>query len=268
MKKRYVKGLAAGVLALSLAVGAPVPVFAQQAGGESIAVTAEAKAKKPTDTNKQDTAKPEDSSKQDEAKKPESSGKQENTKKPTKAKAQEVGKVTCTSSGKVNISFKQKVTYTDALKAVIQDENGAEIPCKVTKKNKNLLTVTVNGLVKGQKYTITIEGILGKESAEPVTIQKVFTAKGMKTQSKVGKVTVQSKKFVVLKMKSAVDYKDATVTVTDSAGKECAAKIVKKAKGSVKVQITGMKKGETYTITINGIKTKKEKNYGSITSII
>ena len=69
-------------------------------------------------------------------------------------------------------------------------------------------------------------------------------------------------------MNGAVQYTDATVTVKDSAGKECAAKIVKKAKGNIKVQITGLEKGKTYTITINGVKAKKEKNYGSITKTI
>ena len=257
MKRNYVQGLIDGAMALSVAAGTPVPVSAHQAGSGNLEISVEAKEKKPEGANKpQDTKKPEDS------KKP------EDTKKPGKAKAQEVGKVTCTSAGKVNISFKQKVTYTDALKAVITDEAGTEIPCKITKKNKSLLTVSVSGLVKGQKYTISIEVILGKESSEAVVIKKEFTAKGMKTKCKVGNATVEGKKFVVLKMKSAAYYKDATVEVKDSKGNACDAKIVKKAKGSVKVQITGMKKGETYTITINGIRTKKEKNYGSITRTV
>lgn len=241
MKRKSVKSILAGALAMSMVVGAPTVTFAQQVDGNSVVIETETRAKK-----------------------------QEGTQKPVnkKAKAQEVGKVTCTSAGKVNISFKQKVTYTDALKAVITDESGREITCKISKKNKSLLTVSVSGLVKDQKYTLKIEGILGKESAEAVAINKVFTAKGMKTQSKVGKTSVQGKKFVVLNLKSAAYYKDASVIVKDSKGNDCAAKIVKKAKGNVKVQITGMKKGEKYTITINGIKTKKEKNYGSITRTV
>ena len=76
----------------------------------------------------------------------------------------------------------------------------------------------MSGLVQGQKYTVEIEGILGKDSTEAVVVKKAFTAKGMKTQSKVGKATVESKKFVVLKMQSAAYYKDATVSVADSNG--------------------------------------------------
>lgn len=242
--RKSVKGMAVGLLTMSMLVSAPTMAYAGQANGAVNDVAITTLAKKP------DTKKPETE-----------------TKKP-KVESQKVGKVTCTSAGKVNISFKGKVTYTDGLKAVIKDADGREIACKIAKKNKSLLTVSVAGLVKGQTYTITIEGVLGKDSTEAAAITKSFVAKGMKTQSKVGKVSVESKKFVVLKMKSATYYKDATVSVKDSKGAECEAKIVKKAKGNIKVQISGMKKGNTYTITINGVRTQKEKNYGSITRTV
>ena len=242
--RRKVRGMVVGMLAMSMVATAPISAFACQAGSaEGVTITTEVRAKKP-DTGKTDT------------------------KKPQKAESQKVGKVTCTSAGKVNISFKNKVTYTDALRAVITDAQGQEITCKISKKNKSLLTVSVAGLVSGQTYTITIDGILGKDSAQPVTITKSFVAKGIKTQCKASSATVSNNKFVTLKMNGTVDYKDATVTVKDSAGNVCKAKIVKKAKGNIKVQITGLKKGNTYTITIDGVKTKKEKNYGSITKKI
>ena len=126
MKRKNVKGMVAGALAMSMMVGAPGAAFAQQPDESRVAAAAQVKAKKPE-------------------KEPESTQ--------TKAKSQEVGKVTCTSSGKVNVSFKQKVTYTDVLKAVITDANGGEMPCKILKKNKNLMSVSVSGLVKGQTYT-------------------------------------------------------------------------------------------------------------------
>ena len=227
--RRNVKGMMAGLLTMSMLVTAPTMAFAKPAN-----------TKGDTSYTKEQETKPE-------------------TKK-TKAQSQKVGKVTCTASGKVNISFKRKVTYTDALKAVILDEKGQETTCKISKKSKNRMAVSVAGLVKGQKYTLKIEGILGVDSQEEVTVEKTFTAKGMKTQCKVGKTSVQAEKFVILKMKSAAYYKDATVSVKDSDGAVCDAKIVKKAKGNIKVQ--------SYTITVNGVKTKKEKSYSSITRTI
>ncbi len=240
MMKKNLKKIAAGALVLSMVATMPTTALAKEDGTNLTAQTAGQGAKK---------------QKTEESKK-------------AKPKAQEVAKITCTSAGKVNVSFKQKVTYTDDLNAVIRDVDGKEISCKISKKNKRLLTVSVSGLVKGQKYTLEIEGILGKDSTQAVDVKKTFTAKGMKTQSKVGKATVSNKKFVVLKMKSAAYYKDASVSVVDGDGQSCDAKIVKKAKGNIKVQISNMKKGNKYTITISGVKTKKEKNYGSITKTV
>lgn len=201
--RKSVKGMMAGMMTIGMLACVPATAFAGQA---QMPVSVEMRAAKPQ--------------------------KQEKTEKPEKAKAaaQKAGKVTCASSGKVNVSFKSKVVYTDAVSAAIRDADGTQIECKIVKKNKRLLTVSAAGLVQGQAYTITIEGILGKDSSEAVTVEKTFTAKGMKTKCKAGKATVQGQKFVILKMNSATEYKDAAVTVTDASGNARDAKIVKKAK--------------------------------------
>lgn len=240
MKKKSAKKFLAGILAMSMMAGTPILASA----GQNTVAFAEAKAKKPNHANSTQTTEK------------------------TQAMPQEIRKITCTSSGKLNVSFKQKAGYTNELKATSTDAEGKEIPCKISKKKNKLMSVSVSGLVKGETYTLTIDGVMGIGSTEAAAITKTFTAKGMKTKCRIGNASVAGKKFIVLKMNGAAYYKDATVTVKDSAGNDCAAKIVKKAKGNVKVQIEGMKRGETYTITIQGIRTKKEKNYGSVTRTV
>lgn len=191
--------------------------------------------------------------------------KTEATAEASKPVSQKVSKVTCTASGKLNVSFKGKVKYSDTVKATITDAEGKEVDCKIKKKNKASMQIAVAGLVKGQKYTLTIDGVIAKNTNEPATITNTFTAKGMKTACKPAKVTVAKKKFVTIKMKSKAYYRDATVTVKDADGKKYEAKIVKKSKGNIKIQVKGLEKGKKYTITITGVKTKKEKNYSSVT---
>jgi len=176
-----------------------------------------------------------------------------------------VEKVTCTASGKINISFKQKVTYTDAFSVALSDAAGKEFECKVSKKNNALLVVTTKGLVKGHKYTLYINGVMAKGAKEAVSIKKEFVAKGMKTECKISKIEMSGKKFIILKLKGSAYYKDATVCVKDVDGKEIPAKIVKKARGNIKVKAEGLKKGAKYTVTVTGVKLKKEMNYSSIT---
>ena len=232
--KKTIKKMVVGALALTMLLGMSTISFAKQDNKE----------KKP---NKETTT---EATTETETVKPVS---------------QKVAKVTCTASGKLNVSFKGKVKYSDTIKATITDAEGNEVDCKIRKKNKASMQISVSGLVKGQEYTLTIEGVIAKNTNEPATITKKFTAKGMKTACKASKVTVAKKKFVTIKMKSKAYYKDATVKVTDAAGNELEAKVVKKAKGNIKVQVTGLKKGEKYTVTITGVKTKKEKNFSSIT---
>lgn len=182
-----------------------------------------------------------------------------------KEKSKNVVKVTCTSSGRINVSFKEKVEYTDSVKVTLLDEDGEEVACEIVQKNKKLMGISTSGLVKDQKYTLTIQGVLVDNASESGDITTSFVAKGMKTACKVSKVTVSKKKFVTMKMKSSAYYKDAEVVVKDEDGNVIEAKIVKKSKGNIKIQVSGLEKGEKYTVTVTGVKTKKEKNYSSIT---
>lgn len=244
MRQRMIRLFLAGAVAVSMVAWTPALTFAQQTELSGMAGTEEVKGGKPDGMPK-------------EPKAPKANG-----------KAQEVGKIVCTSAGKLNISFKQNVSYTDGLMATITDTSGMEISCKILKKNKKLLSVSASGLAEGQTYTLTITGVVGAGTSEAVVISKEFIAKGMKIKGSAGSACVEGKKFVVLKMNGAVLYQDATVTVTDSKGNACDAKIVKKSGGTVKIQINGMKKGETYTVTVYGIRAKKDKNFGSITKTV
>ena len=127
-----------------------------------------------------------------------------------------IAKITCTASGKLNISFGQNVAYTETLNAVITDNSGKEIECGISAKSRRKLTVSVKGLIKGQNYNLTIEGIANYNSDKAATVSKTFTAKGMKTASSVEKVSMTKKNVIILHTKSAAYYKDATVEV-----KEC-----------------------------------------------
>ena len=179
-----------------------------------------------------------------------------------------VTKVTCSSAGKVSISFKNKVSYADDVSAVITAEDGTEISCTVLKKSKKAIVISAEGLVQGQKYTITVQGVIVEDSTEAVSITKTFTVKGMKTKCKVVKVIVGTKNTITLKMKNNTYYKNATVTITNSDKEELETTIVKKARGKIKIKVKGLEKGEKYTVTVNGVKTKSEKNYSSVSKTL
>ena len=89
-------------------------------------------------------------------------------------------------------------------------------------------------------------------------------SKKIKTKVKTAKITVNKNKVIVV-FKGKVQYKDPVVTVKDADGNELEAKIIKKTKSQMKLKVAGMEKGKEYTLTVSGIKKKKEKDFGTIT---
>ena len=175
----------------------------------------------------------------------------------------EIKKVKCTTSGKITLTFANKVKYTEGLCVFVTNENGTEIECTIVKKNKKSIDIVTKGLVNGQNYTITVDGLLVEDSTNVTSVSKTFCVKGIKTSCKIKKVNV-SKKYVTLSLKCSAYYKNASVEVTDSEGNVMKSAIVKKTKGKIKIKVKGMVSNKTYTVKINGVKTKKEKNYSSI----
>ena len=97
--------------------------------------------------------------------------------------------------------------------------------------------------------------------------KKAKKQKKAKTKCRISRVAVTKKNVVIVKNSSPAYYKDAAVEVKDENGTTLEAKIIKKAKGNIKVKVTSLEKGKKYTITIDGVKTKKEKDYASISRV-
>ena len=118
-------------------------------------------------------------------------------------------------------------------------------------------------MVKGQKYTVQISGVKAAGAEEYAAVECEFTAKKLKTAVRTEKPAV-SKNFVIIKFKGKAVFKDIAVTMADEGGSELAAKIVKKTKSQIRISTEGLEHGKKYTVTVNGVKLKKEKNFGSV----
>lgn len=181
-----------------------------------------------------------------------------------------VSKAACTASGKINVTFKGTVEYAPEVTAEIKAMDGNELKAVISKKTKSMVVVRGEGLVKGEKYTVTVKGVKLKGAEAFDEVSRTFTAKRLKTAIKTKKMTkkvsVKAKNTIIVKLKGKASYNNPEVRVVDEQNKEYEAKIVKKTKGNVKVAIKDLKKATKYTVTITGVKTKKEKNYAAITT--
>lgn len=181
-----------------------------------------------------------------------------------------ISKAACTALGKINVTFKGAVEYAPEVTVEIKSMDGKEIKASISKKTKSMVVVRAAGMVKGEKYVVTIHGVKLKGAEAFDKVSRTFTAKRLKTTIKTKniteKVSVKAKNTIVVKLKGKASYNQPEVKVVDENNKEYEAKIVKKTKGNIKVSILNLKKATKYTISITGVKTKKEKNYATITA--
>lgn len=192
--------------------------------------------------------------------------------KPTKpVKPAKVIKTTCSSSGKVKVYFQKSVQYKkDAVSISVKDAAGKDVTASITSKCKKSLTFKVTGAVSGEKYSFTINGIKVKKQTEYGSVTGSFKMKQLKAKvrcSRFGKrISSKGTRVLTLKCNQRVYLKDATVTVKDAAGNTCPATIKKAGKKNILISISGLQKKTSYTITLTGIKTKSEANYGVVTA--
>lgn len=98
-------------------------------------------------------------------------------KKPAKPQKVSVSKATCTSAGKVNISFRKNVSYASDLAVKIIAADGNTYDAKIAGKSKGNIKVSVSKLEKGKKYTVVINGVKGKKEANFGSISTTFVTK-------------------------------------------------------------------------------------------
>lgn len=186
-------------------------------------------------------------------------------KKPVK-----INKITCLADGKIDILFQRTVVYSGDLKVTVTDADKKAVAATVISKNCKRMKVQLTGLVKDKKYTVAITGIKVKGEKAFTSVCKCFVPKSLKTKIKVCKFRNRFRACkclgLTVKCNQKVYLKDATVTVKDAAGNTLKAKLIKRCNKNIYIRVYGLKRKTTYTVTITGIKTKSESNYGSVTT--
>lgn len=181
-----------------------------------------------------------------------------------------INKITTDANARVKVHFAKSVEYSADLTVCVKNEAGEVLTSTIAAKGKNCLTLKVTGAVCKKVYTVAIDGIKVKGEKEFASVTGTFKFNNLKTKAKAAKLSkkIKVKKNLVLKLKmnQKVCYKDVTVCVKDADGNVYEAKITKKNSRQIFVSVKGLKKKTTYTITITGIKTKKEAVYGTYTT--
>ncbi len=176
----------------------------------------------------------------------------------------------CTKAGKVKVLFPGEVEWAEEVTVEVKDAEENTLPAELKKNTKDMAVVAVSDMVVDSSYTITISGVKQQDETEFSSVSCDFVVEKLKSKCKAykikKKIAVKEENTIVIKCKNKVMLKDAAVEVTDEDGDIYEAEITGKKKGNIKVTVSGLEEGEEYTITVTGVKTKKENNYGSVTT--
>ena len=75
----------------------------------------------------------------------------------------------------LEVEFATRVQFKD-LKVTVKDQNGKALIVKKVEKDSDDVEMKVAGMVKGQKYTVTISGVRVKGVGSYVSVKKTFVA--------------------------------------------------------------------------------------------
>ncbi|MEG1362192.1 MAG: hypothetical protein RSC69_06510 [Lachnospiraceae bacterium] len=182
-----------------------------------------------------------------------------------------IKKIEVKSDSQVDVSFKTKVKYRRA-KVKIVDQNKKEYPATVKFNSGFECSIIAKGMPNNTNFTFEISGIRTKGSKEYTTVSGVFfiskkdlvPTPGGKVNVKVDEVEFEDDELSI-EFKGKVSWNNPTVKITDKAGKVFEAELSDYDREECTIVIEGLEEGETYYYEITGIKSSKDKEFGTIT---
>lgn len=185
----------------------------------------------------------------------------------------------------VKIEFDTKVRYKNPT-VTITDNTGVQYDTEIVERDWDDMELWVDGLSKDGIYTIEINGIkernaknfgtlkIEAQTERQIDEQKFYedeitvTSSGMDRNIYIEDIEVEwtsnGKNIIDIDFITKVSYEKPTVTIKH--GKDTQkATIRERDQDDIELIATDLKPGETYTITIDGIKPSKTKQTGTLT---
>lgn len=165
-----------------------------------------------------------------------------------------IEKVEYEGNGRVDVDFIGKVAYDD-VKVSVNDSSGKIYSASVLEMDDDELDFVVSGIQPGTKYGFIISGV-GAYNGDYSNVAGSFETRSSTSSAiEIEKIKYSGGKVEVDFYSDNVRYKNAKVTVYDTAGKEYSAKIVERDSDEIDFTVSGLAAG-TYTFKISGIYTK------------
>lgn len=165
-------------------------------------------------------------------------------------------------SGYVEVEFHGSVKYSNA-KVSVKDSSGKAYSASITKKDSDDLKFKVSNIALGKTYTFTISGIKKSSEGSYTSVKGTFKVPAAKLAIEEIEYDHDDKELSI-EFIGKVEWKNATVTISDSNGKTYTSKFTEKEDDGCEIYVKGLKYKSSYKFKITGIRAKGSSEYTSI----
>ena len=166
-------------------------------------------------------------------------------------------------SGCVEVEFTSKVQY-QKLKVKVKGSDGVWLAAEVKEKDSDDLTFVIPDVRPGEQYTYKISGVRTGKSGSYKSVSGTIRVPDWDPLIKELEYDKKDRELEIAFVKR-VQYKNLKVTVTDADGNEYSCAIDEKNSRELELIVKGLQAGETYTVTISGI---RPSSTGSCTTVL
>ena len=182
---------------------------------------------------------------------------------PALAAAPKVQSTEYEGNGIVEVDFTTDNVRYKGAKVVVKDAAGKKLTATIREKDSDSITFKVKGVKAGKKYSYTISGVRKGNSGSYGKVKGTFTVPS-------GKLAIKEIVFdpaydsLEVEFTTLVQFKNLKVTIEDENGDRLPVTNLETFPDELEMDVEGMEDGETYTITISGVRVKGKGSYTSV----
>lgn len=175
-----------------------------------------------------------------------------------------IEKIEYEGNGYIELDFLHDVEYQSPSVSVTNG-SGESFSASILELDDDDMTIRVDGMVKGQNYTVTVTGIRSGRSGEFETIR------GEISLPEEGVPAIQSVEYdrkdreLDIDFMERVDYQNLSVEVTDLNGNLYEVELHETDSDSIELWVSGLTEGQTYLVKVSGVSLRGMNSYQTVT---
>jgi len=179
---------------------------------------------------------------------------------PAMAAAPKIRRTEYEGNGVVDVDFRSNhVRYRNA-KVVVKDADGKRYTAVILEKDNDDMTFKVKNIKSGARYTYTVSGIRDGATGSYGSASGSFRTPSDKPAIEQVDYDWEDRELEV-EFATRVQFQNPRMVVKDASGNKLTVRILDRDWDSIEARVDGIVRGETYTVTVYGVRVKDKGEY-------